>query len=203
MTTAVDGTLPGTLGANSVPQRRKHPSAGFLAVCGTYLLAFGFLAWGLSTPTLDRVWTLHHELKVGRRGAPKGVDLARMRDALARYPSLASALLPEGEIGLLSAHREGWLETPEATILRTAKAKERLIRIEVGTPLDLLPFGIALQGDGFERELEAKQHGVLELRLPPVRGHAELLFLKLEGKKLRADPSVLDVRVTFAVEAAP
>ena len=193
---------PAMPAAATAPQRRRHPSAGFLAVCATYLGVAAFLAWGLSTPVLDRVWTLHHELKIGERGAPNDADRARMREALARHPSLAGALLPEGEIGLLSAHRDGWLETPEATILRTAKARERLLRIEIGTPVDLLPFGIALQGDGFERELEAKQHGVLELRLPPVRGHAELLFLKLEGKKLRADPSVLDVRVTFAVEAA-
>ena len=202
MTTAAEGALVGTLAESSVPQRRKHPSAGFLAVCCTYLLAFGFLAWGLSTPTLDRVWTLHHELKVGRRGSPKDGDLARMRDALERYPSLASALLPEGEIGLLSAHREGWLETPEATILRTAKAKERLLRIEVGTPLDLLPFAIDLDGKGFEKRLQATEHGVLELQLPPVKGRAELLVLRLRGKKLRADPSVLNVRVTFA-EATP
>lgn len=197
MTTAVDGAKRSA----SVPERRKHPSAGFLAVCCTYLLAFGFVAWGLSTPTLDRVWTLHHELKVGLRGAPKDGDLARMRDALERYPSLSSALLPEGEIGLISAHREGWLETPDATILRTAKAKERLLRIEVGTPLDLLPFAIDLDGKGFDRQAQATEHGVLELSLPPVKGKAELLVLHLRGKKLRADPSVLNVRVTFA-EAA-
>jgi len=198
VTSAVEGT---TLLAASVPQRRKHPSAGFLAVCGTYLLAFGFLLWGLSTPTLDRVWTLHHELKVGRRGAPKDGDLAGMRAALARYPSLASALLPEGEIGLISANREGWLETPEVTILRTAKATERLLRIEVGTPLDLLPFAIELDGKSLHQRLRAKEHGVLELTLPPVEGASELLVLRLRGKKLRADPSVLNVRVTFA-EAA-
>lgn len=186
----------------SVPQRRKHPSAGFLAVCATYLLAFAFLAWGLSTPALDRVWTLHHELKVGRRGAPKDGDLARLREALERHPSLSGALLPEGQIGLISAHREGWLETPEATILRTAKSKERLLRIEVGTPLDLLPFAIDLDGKGFEERVQATEHGVLELTLPPTKGKAELLVLRLRGKKLRADPSVLNVRVTFA-EAAP
>ena len=187
----------------SVPERRKHPSAGFLALCGTYLAVLAFLTWGLSTPMLDWVWTLHHELKVGVRGAPKGADLAQMQDALERYPSLAGALLTEGEIGLLSAHRDGWLETPEATILRTARARENLLRIEIGTAPDLLPFAIDLQGKGFERKIEAREHGVLQVPLPPLRGKAELLVLKLRGKKLRADPSVLDVRVTFAMETTP
>lgn len=194
MTSATEGAI----GSAAIPERRKHPSAGFLAVCATYLGVALFLAWGLSTPALDRIWTLHHELKVGRRGAPKDGELPALRAALERYPSLPSALLQEGEIGLISAHREGWLETPEATVLRTAKARERLMRIEIGTPLDLLPFAIDVEGEGFEQRVQAEDHGVLEVQLPAAQGRAELIVLRLRGKKLRADPSVLNVRVTFA-----
>jgi hypothetical protein len=194
----VTAAAEGAIDRASIPERRKHPSAGFFAVCATYFGVAAFLLWGLSTPTLDRAWRLHHELKLGLRGAPKQDDLGRLRDALERYPSLAGALLPEGEIGLISAEREGWLETPEATILRTAEAKPRLMRIEVGTPIDLLPFAIDVEGEGFERRVHAKDHGVLEVTLPPTNGRAELIVLRLKGKKLRADPSVLNVRVTFA-----
>jgi hypothetical protein len=194
----VTAAAEGAVAATSIPGRRRLPSAGFVSLCGTYLAVGAFLSWGLSTPPLDRVWVMHHELKVGRRGAPKAADLRQLRDALERYPGLTTALLPEGEIGLISAHREGWVETPEATILRTDKATERVLRIEVGTPLDLLPFAIDVEGDTFEREVKAKDHGVLEVPLPPVEGHGEAIVVRLRGKKLRADPSVLNVRLTFA-----
>lgn len=198
MTSAVEGVH----GQTRIPERRKHPSAGFLAVCTTYLAVFAFLGWGLSTPVLDRVWTLHHELKVGRRGSPKAPDLERIRDALERYPSLAGALLPDAEIGLLSAHRDGWLETPEATILRTAKAQERVLQLEIDTPLDLLPFAIDVEGEGWHERVQAADHGVLEVKLPETKGRAELIVVRLRGKKLRADPSVLNVRLRFARAAA-
>jgi hypothetical protein len=199
----VTAAAEGALDRASIPHRRKHPSAGFVAVCATYIGVATFLSWGLSTHVLDRAWTLHHELKLGLRGAPRDGDVPRLRDALERYPGLASALLSEGEIGLISAERGGWLETPEATIVRTADAKKQLMRIEVGTPLDLLPFAIHVDGEGFEQRLHAKDHGVLEVTLPAARGHAELIVLRLKGKKLRADPSVLNVRVTFAEAGAP
>lgn len=202
MSAASSPAIEGVPQAATYPPRRRHPSAGFLAVCATYLAVIAFLIWGLSTPPLDRVWRLHHELKVGMRGAPSKPDRGRVRDALRRHPALAGALLAEGETGLLSAHRDGWLETTEATVLRTANAGAQRMRIEIGTPLDLLPFAIDVEGEGWDERLKAEAHGVLELALKPARGVPELIVIELRGKKLRADPSMLNVRVTFA-EAQP
>ena len=44
---------------------RKHPSIGFAAVCATYILVAVFFFWGFKTPDLDRVWTVHHLMKLG------------------------------------------------------------------------------------------------------------------------------------------
>jgi hypothetical protein len=41
---------------------RRLPSIGFVAVVLTYGSSVAFLAWGMTTPPLDRVWVLHHEL---------------------------------------------------------------------------------------------------------------------------------------------
>jgi hypothetical protein len=59
-----------TVSASLRPGRRRRPSSGFVAVCATYVLAAAFLVWGFATPDLDRVWALHHELKIGKLGAP-------------------------------------------------------------------------------------------------------------------------------------
>jgi hypothetical protein len=184
--------------ALALPERRRRPSAGFVAVCVTYVAVAAFLAFGLQTPVLERIWTLHHELKVGLIGAPAKADVKLLRRALLEHAGLARALLPEGEIGLLSAHRDGWLDTPEATVLRTARARAGQLRVEVGTPLDLLPFTIDVDGHAFHTRVVAREHGVLDVTLPPPSGKPELFVVKLVGKALRADPSVLNVRLTFA-----
>jgi hypothetical protein len=192
------GSVQSAGSSPTVPtSRRKRPSIGFVAICVAQLALVGFVAWGLSEPPLDRVWTLHHELKIGTRGAPKREDLPTIRAALRRHPTLGRALLHEGSIGLLSAHDDGWLDTPTATVLRLAGTETRAMRIEIGTPEDLLPFDIEVEGDGFQHALTAREHGVLVVVLPAASDHDELFTVHLKGRKLRADPSMLNVRVTF------
>lgn len=201
----VNPAVPSPATASATLPRRKRPSIGFVAVVATYLAAGGFVLWGLSTPPLDRVWVLHHELKIGLRGAPSADDTRLLRAALRRHRGLAHALLPDGEgdIGLLSKHADGWLATPEATLLRAAGARQRELRIEIGTPLDLLPFTIEVEGDRFEQRLTAREHGVLTLMLPAAKDHAELFIVRLRGKKLRSDPSVLNLRLTVGSQEHP
>jgi hypothetical protein len=167
-------------------------------VCATYLLAVAFLAWGLSTPDLDRVWTLHHELKIGKLGAPDNSDRKLLGRALRRHRELAHALLPAGEIGLISTHRDGWLATPSATIIRTPRSAERVLVLDVETPRDLLPFRVDVRGYDWRRQAQVTQHKAYELSLPEPPSEPELIVVKLEGRDLRDDPSVLGVRITFA-----
>jgi len=182
------------------PRRRRLPSSGFVAVCATYLVAAAFLAWGFSTPPLERVWTLHHELKIGKLGAPNGSDRKLVQAALHRHADLAHALLPEGEIGLVSAHNDGWIATPEATIVRTPAARDRVLKLDVETPRDLLPFTVDVRGDGWRKSANVTQHGSYELDLPAAHPGPELILVRLKGRDLRDDPSVLGVRISFAQE---
>jgi hypothetical protein len=169
-------------------------------MCATYVLAAVFLAWGFTTPALDRVWTLHHELKIGKLGAPNGSDRKLVQSALHRHGELAHALLPEGEIGLVSAHNDGWIATPEATIVRTPAARARVLRLDVETPRDLLPFTVDVRGEGWRKQAKVAQHGSYELDLPKAPAEPELILVRLKGRDLRDDPSVLGVRISFAQE---
>jgi hypothetical protein len=176
----------------------EKPSPGFCLMVLTYALTFAFFAWGLTTPALDRVWQLHHQLKTGDVYALTQPDRELLVSAMARHPALAEALLAAGHIGIISAQRDGWIDTPEVTIIRTPRAlSTRRVLLEIQTPPQHIPYHVALTGPGWQRELEVRARGTLGLELPPVTGVPELLSLKLEGKGLRADPSSIAVRVSF------
>lgn len=176
----------------------EKPSPGFCLMVLTYSLTFAFFAWGLTTPPLDRVWQLHHQLKTGEVYALTPPDRELLVSAMARHPALAEALLSAGHIGIVSAQRDGWIDTPEVTILRTPRAlSTRRILLEIQTPPEHIPYRVTLTGAGWQRELEVRARGTLALDLPPPGAAPELLSLKLAGTGLRADPSSIAVRVTF------
>jgi hypothetical protein len=183
--------------ARLAPRRRRRPSAGFVTVCAVYAALALFFAWGLSTPDLDRVWTLHHELKSGRIGAPSKPDREVLMRSMARHPELAEALLRNASIGLISSNMDGWIASSEATIVRTRTAEASALQIEIASPEALLPITVELDGQGWHDEHELSSRGVHELALPKRKGGSELIVLKLKGRAAHADPSVLGVRVSF------
>lgn len=176
----------------------RWPSPGCLAVCATYLLVAAFFVWGFSTPDLDRVWTLHHELKIGKLLKLKAGDRALVEDCMARHPRLARDLLDGAEIGVISANSDGWIATPTATILRTGQAGEyRSLTLEIQTPRDLLPYRIVVRGRDFEKPREVDEQGRLEIDLPPVPQTPEVIEVRMRGRSFEPDPSILGVRVGF------
>ena len=174
-----------------------------MAVVLTYGLSTAFLAWGMSTPPLDRVWQLHHELKIGKEKKLKKRDREILEAAMERYPDLASALLPGGQIGMISAHRDGWIDTPHVIIVRTPASDAQAVVLEVQTPAQNIPFSVELAGSGWKRKVRVERRGRLEIPLPEPPEHAELLTLSLSGKGLKDDPSSIAVRVTFSRPGKP
>ena len=125
---------------------RKRPSIGFVAVCLTYVLVAAFFLWGLKTPDLDRVWTLHHLLKIGEMEKLGKEDEDILARSMNRHEQLTEALLGGREIGIISSHMDGWISTPTATLLRTTDSKSfGAIDIYAQTPKDLLPLEIEIK----------------------------------------------------------
>jgi hypothetical protein len=177
---------------------RKRPSFGFLIVCATYILVVVFFAFGFTTPDLDRVWTLHHFLKIGHIEQLDVEDRVLLDNAIKRHTKLTNALLGGEEIGIISAHMDGWISTPVATLLRTAKAEKfRAITVDVQTPEDLLPFEIKVKAKGWKKEVKLKNHGRIEIELPAVDGTPEIIEVFLTGQEFSADQSLLGVRLSF------
>ena len=98
----------------------------------------------------------------------------------------------------MSAHRDGWIDTPFVTIIRTPRsgAVTGLV-LDIQTPPQHIPYDLVLQGLGWEQKRRIEERGLARIDLPPPGAQPELLTLKLVGRGLRADPSSLGVRVTF------
>jgi hypothetical protein len=118
--------------------------------------------------------------------------------ALGRHPTLAAALLGSGQIGILSANHDGWIDTPHVTILRTPhSARDERLVLDIQTPPEHLPYSIDVAGAGWQHTVPVQSRGVLRVELPAPPSSPELVTLALESAELKADPSSLGVRVTF------
>jgi hypothetical protein len=185
-----------------LPRRRRRPTAGFVTVCLVYAALAVFFAWGMSTPDLDRVWTLHHQLKSGRGGGPRAPDPRLLGRSMVRHPELAGALLRDASIGLISSNSEGWIATSEATILRTKRSQAGAVQLEIASPDALLPIQVELEGQNWRESKQLTARGVHAIALPALSGTSELIVLRLKGRAAHADPSVLGVRVSFSDAAS-
>lgn len=158
------------------------------------------MAWGFQPPPLDRIANLDHELKTGEIWNLSEDDLQVLRDGLLDYPDLAAALLSDTEIGVISAHRDGWVETPEVTIVRTTKSDGvKFLELDLQTPNKYLPVKVTIRTDTWKQKLHFDHQGLQFIELPPPT-QSELITLDFKGKELRADPSILRTRVAFLKE---
>ena len=182
---------------------KKYPSLGFIFVCLTYALTIAFFVWGFSTPDLDRVWTIHHELKIGKMQKLKGNDRKILQASMQRHPNLAKALLKGQQIGIISENSLGWISTPVVTILRTSKSKNNLrLVLDVQTPDDLIPFSINLrianyQGTIHKDKQAITEQGTFSFVLPKPGAGPEIIEIRLKDNKFEADPSMLGIRISF------
>ena len=181
----------------------KLPSLGFCALVVVHLALVLFLAWGFKKPPLERVWELHHELKIGEIGKLKSKDRTLLSAELHKYGELADALLSEGDIGVISAHTYGWLETPEATIIRSAAASGACdINFEVSMPEEALPLAVKLTASDWSKELSIKQQGLTSFHLPKTANAPEVIDLEVTASGAHDEVATLGVRVSFTCENA-
>jgi hypothetical protein len=129
------GTAPVSppAGAPAAPARVRLPSLGFLWLAAAALAVSAFLVWGLREPELDRAGRILRDLELGRTGRPAPSDLAFLSRTLERPPGLAQALLGGGTVAILSASRDGWIETEHAVLL-VAPGDGPVRRIKVTEP---------------------------------------------------------------------
>lgn len=181
-------------------RKARWPSGGFVALLLTYVGVALFFLWGFSTPALDRVWTLHHLLKCRQIERMDESDRELLRATMARHAELARALLHGHDIGVVSAHDDGWIATRTVTILRTAQAGEGTeIVLDVQAPPDLLPLSVEVQALDWRRELTVDRQGREGIALPAPTTPSELLELTVVHHGPPVDASSLGIRISFEV----
>jgi hypothetical protein len=173
---------------------RWRPSGGFMLLCLTYAGLVGLLAWGFATPDLDRVWTLYHELRIGRRPPLSHNDWQLLRRTVEEQPDLARALIDDRRVGLLSAHRGGWLIGSRAVLLRRPGASPS-IDLDVQLRPAELPVTAEIEGRGWKREQELTRKGRFTVVLPSTPERPELIRLRLRGATLAQSREVAAVRL--------
>jgi hypothetical protein len=182
----------------------KLPSLGFVVVLLVHLGLVVFLAWGFARPPLDRVWELHHALKIGKIDTLESNDRALLLAAMTRHPRLAESLLPEGNFGLVSANSRGWLETPTATVLKSAAAPAPCVmRVEVRLPKQAFPVNVDVSGAGFSRRLTLPQAGSTELAFPSGKRVAELFEVRTSIKDSVQGDGAFGVHLGFHCAKGP
>jgi hypothetical protein len=175
----------------------RLPSAGFVAVCAVCVAVVLFFAWALGTPTLDRVWTIHHLTKIGELGRLSEEDRALLERAMAEHDELARDLLDGHALGIITAHKNGWIATPVATMLRTPESRARELRIDVQAPQDLFPVEIGVRGPSWRERRELTEHGALAVPLPEPKNGAEIVEVEVVPGSPEADPALLEARITW------
>ena len=177
---------------------RKQPSAGFVVFCLTACLVVAFFIFGFSTPDLDRIWSLHHLLKTGEMIELAPEDKKLLSAAMQRHPRLTRALLGGAEIGIVSAHLEGWIETSHVTVLRTAQSNQAArVLFDIQTPEEQLPVAVEIAGARWREERNIRQHGKFEIGLPTETEDPEIIEITLRGSGAGTNVSDLGIRITF------
>jgi hypothetical protein len=184
----------------AVTAAKRPPSVGFIALVVVHLAGAGMLYWGFSTPRLDKVWTLHHELKIGKVSKLKADDRQLLQETMVDHPTLGKALIARGDIGLVSANRDGWIEDPFATLVRTGNAKTSAILVNVETSPEHLPFSIEFDNGPWEYTLDVTERKDYRVELPPATNQPEVITLEVKGKRFKADPAILGLQIHFEGE---
>ncbi|MBN2496041.1 MAG: hypothetical protein JXR96_15720 [Deltaproteobacteria bacterium] len=176
----------------------RRPSVGFVCTLAIWALAAAFVLWGALQPDLDRVWFLENELEQGIRARLDKRDRQMLEGCLARWPELAGDLLDGQPIGLLSAHRQGWLSVPAATVLRVAGSEtRRIVHFDVELSPKALPLTIEIRGRGWQHAVQARQNGPLDVPLPRPPERAEVISVELEAAEKLDPRSAPGVRIAF------
>lgn len=179
----------------------RLPSSGFCVLISVHLGLAAYLLWGFAEPPLERVWELHHALKIGQLGRLERQDAELLRAAMVRHPSLAESLLGEGQLGLVSAHSRGWLETPDATALRTARAHDPCsMEVEARMPSEAFPVTIDVVSREWRARVVLQEPGTNTLSLPEGHGAAEVISLHTSTHAPHDDGETLGVRLGFTCQ---
>ncbi len=112
---------------------RKRPGSGFLLLVATAVCSVVFIAWGLRTPPLEEVWTMHLELELGERQQLSREEFDLFQDVLNSYPDLARTMLDDANSGIISSNLGGVVDLGYAYAVRRSPLADGRLLISTTT----------------------------------------------------------------------
>ncbi|MBI3180467.1 MAG: hypothetical protein HYZ27_12445 [Deltaproteobacteria bacterium] len=169
------------------------PGAGFVLLVSVVVAGGAFLAWGLTTPPLERVWHMQLELMLGTRDALSSRDFRLLQDTLARYPELADNMLDDAPDGLVSAATGGMVDTGYAYLVRKNSAAPGVLVVTSpnGKKLTLRGRTSAAASAG-----EAREDTPFVWALPNDGPFPQLIEVRDEADRKKPRPMRVELRAT-------
>jgi len=132
---------------------RLRPSAGFVLLIFSYSLLAVTLAWGFSTPELERIWALTQSMQRREFVGLTLKDVQLLKTALSHYPTLSRAFIGRAPLGFVEPTRDGWTSTPSPHIIANVPSAGPVnLQIECQSPPNSFPVTVI-----FERERERRE----------------------------------------------
>ena len=88
----------------------RRPSVGFVFLVSAHLLLISILAWGYTTPELDRVWLIQQGMHRDNFDGLSASDVQTIRTALRHYPGLPRAFIGHAPFGFVEPAEDGWVK---------------------------------------------------------------------------------------------
>ncbi len=169
-----------------------RPGAGFVLLVATAVGAVAFVAWGAATPPLDRVARLEREVALGRGPLTAG-ERRVIEEAFCRHPEIAADWVDGAPRGLVSAHRDGWIEADHAYVVDRRPEQASAIVVEVAGRREV---EVAIEAREAKLSSVARPGAPLRFTPPPSAGCPRLIEVRLRDPKRSP-------RVRVTLEEAP
>lgn len=144
-----------------------RPSVGFVFVALSYTLLAATLAWGFSTPELDRVWRIMQSMQRLDFVEITSKDVQILKTALQHYPALPRAFIGRAPIGFVEPTRAGWMTHSRSHVITSAQPQHKLaLNVECRAPANAFPVNVVFERDGVRQEIQFSTSGRQHVDLP-------------------------------------
>lgn len=178
---------------------RWRPGPGFLVVFFTASVSAAFFAWGARMPELERVWRIQLGLEAGKRKALSASERAAFSDAIRRHPDLADGMLGARDIGIISAHRDGLIETNYVYLIRKKSSPKYVLELTATDARGTKPIEVEVRTSSAEKKGTVASGAPFVWELPDEGPFPDLIEVRLDAKGKR-DRHAIVVRTR---ESAP
>jgi hypothetical protein len=179
---------------------RQWPSLGFGMLVASYGLLAAFLAWGFTTPELDRAWRVIQHTREPDFAGLRASELQTLSAALRRHPGLARALAERSPAGFVEPSPDGCSCLPVSHLVLQPTPGQSL-RVQLASRGDraAFPLTVRLRGADLDRTLRFDAPAQMDFVLAPNQPPAPALLTVT--RHTAGDPTALRCPVRVCIDA--